>query len=129
MAAYKDFDAALNEQEKEPVRFRLGGEDFQIDSIKAGPLLRLARMSDAEDADALLQFDSFLTSLIRKEDHKRWAEVLDKVSTDTLLEVVQFIVEESAGRPTELPSASPERQRTSGRRSNTGTRKSAKKTA
>lgn len=126
---FKDFDAALKEQEREPIRFRLGGEDFQIDGIHSGPLLRLARIQQVSDIEAAVQFDSFISALIRKEDRKRWDKALEQVPIDVLLEVVQFIVEESTGRPTERPSDLPDRPRKSGQASNTASRKSAKKTA
>lgn len=129
MGSFKDFDAAQREQEQEPIRFRLGGQDFQVRAVPAGALLRLARMAEAEGAEALVQFDGFLASIIQAEDRERWQSVMDRVTTATLLDVAQFIIEEATGRPTEQPSASVDRLPNNGSASNTASPDSERRTA
>lgn len=127
--AFKDFDAAIAEQRQEPVSFRAGGEDFEIEAVNAGPLLKLARLASLEGAQAVVEFDNLCRALLSEKDQERWDKVLNRIPTETVVAIVEFIIEESTGKVTEQPSASRGRLPKSGRQSNTGSRPSAKKRA
>lgn len=108
MDRYRDFDAALAEQ-GDPLRFRLGGVEFTcLPEIPAGPMLKLARHADQIDADALRLFGEFLAAIIVPEQREDFDRALDRVGLGTLLELIQWVVEEAIGRP--LPNASSSEQ-------------------
>lgn len=100
---FRDFDAAL--AESEPLTFKLGGTLFTcLPEIPAGPVLRLARHADTIDAEAFVVFHQFLLSVIVPEQRDALELALDNTGLGTLLDLIQWLIEEATGRP--LPGAS-----------------------
>ncbi|MDP9403851.1 MAG: hypothetical protein M3P85_11130 [Actinomycetota bacterium] len=101
---FRDFDAAWAEQTAQPLRFRLGGEDFTVPRIGAGAMLRMAAAPD-DTAAAQLILDALVAAL--GSDGERFRAVVDRVPVPALEDVVRWLVEESTGRPTQGRAPSP----------------------
>jgi hypothetical protein len=117
---YRDFDAERAERVRDPLRFRLGGEDFVADGgIPATAVFDLAVMSEAEGDAAFLAFRDFLLSVLPGDDEGRLMATLRaaRVPLEQLADVVSWLIAQATARPTPRRSASPESPRKNGRRS------------
>ncbi len=102
MSRFRDFDAAR--AESEPLRFRLGGELFEMACVlPAGPLLDMARSKN--DDEAIVALASFFDQLIPEADRERFSEAIRRTDIRALAEAQAWIIAEATGRP--LPNASP----------------------
>lgn len=102
MSRFRDFDAAR--AESEPIRFRLGGELFELACVlPAGPLLDMARAKT--DDEAIPALVSFFEAIVPEEDKERFAAAIRKSDVRTLAEAQAWIIGEATGRP--LSPASP----------------------
>ncbi len=124
--AHRDFDAARAERTADLVSFKLGGERFEFDrQIPAEPMLAMARAARLQPniasqnatpeevaeaiAEAYALTADFIEGILVPDDVDRFRRAL-RVSRmrfegpDGLLELVQWLVEETVGRP--LVSAS-----------------------
>lgn len=106
MSRHKDFDAARAESVGEPLTFRLAGYDFEtVGEIPAGPLLDMAAsVTSGSDVTGLSALQAFFAAIIPEERAKDFNDAIRKVGLTTMLELIQWIVEETTGRP--LTSAS-----------------------
>jgi len=102
MSRFRDFDAAR--AESEPIRFRLGGELFELACVlPAGPLLDMARAKT--DDEAIPALVAFFEAIVADDDTERFAAAIRRSDIRTLAEAQAWIIAEATGRP--LPNASP----------------------
>lgn len=109
MPRYRDFDAARAEQHREPLTFRLGGEEFTIDgALPAGILLDIAAAQSSGNQEAMFgAIVGMWDQLIPQPDQERFAQAIRKVDLETMLALVEWVVEETTGRPFGQPASSP----------------------
>lgn len=95
-----------------PVTFELDGEAFTAKPAIPGALL-LDFIADADSDDggrAAQALIDFVTNVIVPDDRERFTQLVRDeeriVEIETLAEVVEFLVEEYASRPTESPADS-----------------------
>jgi hypothetical protein len=108
---HKDFGAPANMDE--PITFTLYGETFRCaPSIQGRTLLQFISMSGDDEspdkgASAVLQF---FDSALVKADRERFVELTSSEDTvvplETLASIMEWLVEQYSGRPTEPPSPS-----------------------
>lgn len=112
MAKFKDFGVGQVPEEKEQISFKLHGEEFFcVAHMQGRAMLSLVKDSASKDpvvaADTI---DTFFSQVLTDESLERFnALTLDKhriVTTETLGEIVGWLLEEYAGRPEEQPEAS-----------------------
>lgn len=120
MSEFRDFDAAYSEAGGEPIRFRLGGEEFAARRPSLGPTLRLSSGLGSDGQAGLgdlANLEAFIRAHLGEDDHARWAAVLDRVPIVAVADVTEYLMEAGTGRPTQPPSDSPGRLRPIGRTS------------
>lgn len=109
MSRYKDFDAARAEFEGEPLRFKLGGREFEtLPFLPARALLDLAAQGDSMGAAGFAAFGEFLSRTVIEAQRDDLAEAMNLVDFPTVREVVSWILEESTARPLSSATPSPE---------------------
>lgn len=102
MAQFRDFDAEM--AAGEPIRFRLAGRDWQtVPDVPAGAVFDLARVADAEGAEAFQAFVDFLTAVIDPSQADEFVAALPQVPLKSLLAVVQWVMAEAAAVPFTQP--------------------------
>lgn len=108
---YKDFGAG-NSGEKEPIVFKLHGEEFTcIPTIQGKTLMNLVSRSQSEDpTETMAVVETFFNKVLVDESLERFNNLLDDkdriVSMDTLGEVITWLVEEYSARPNPQPEVS-----------------------
>ncbi len=118
MARRRDFDAAASARDLEPIFFTVRGDDYEaIPECPGGLLLDLAAANDSgktEASTAVKLLDAVLTG----DSAERFKTALRRpdnpISLGDLTDIIQWLVEEYTGRPTQQPSASPDGLSTSG---------------
>lgn len=110
MSRFKDFDAARAEQHREPLTFRLGGEEFTITGVlPAGILLDIAAAQSSGNQEAMFgAVVGMWDQLVPPADQERFAAAIRRVDLETMLALVEWVVEETTGRPFGSSSSSPE---------------------
>lgn len=118
MVRHKDFGAPASNDE--PVTFTLYGETFRCaPSIQGRTLLKFISVSSGENADqsATAVLDFFDSALV-KADRARFVELTSDDDTvvplETLASIMEWLVEQYSGRPTEPPSPSESGELTTG---------------
>ncbi len=111
MVRHKDFGAPASTDE--PITFTLYGETFRCaPSIQGRTLLQFISMSGDDEspdkgASAVLQF---FDSALVKADRERFVAMTSSEDTvvplETLASIMEWLVEQYSGRPTEPPSPS-----------------------
>lgn len=111
MVRHKDFGSPASSDE--PITFNLYGQTFRCKAALQGrTLMEFIALSADEDnpasgAKAILQF--FDTALVN-EDRERFAQMTTSddhvVPLETLGSIMEWLVEQYAGRPTQPPSPS-----------------------
>lgn len=118
---FRDFDAAdEHENQTEPIGFKLGGEVFEVhEELPIWPLIRLAKATEESELEAMASFADFVLSIVPEEDGDRLLGAIEKsrISVRKFMELVEFLMEEDTGRPTEPPSSSPPKRASNGRSS------------
>lgn len=118
--AFRDFDATRARAQREPVRFRLGGQDFtctatpsiaQALDLARAPEPDLTDMESATTGQAVAALIRFIESLlVSKSDQKRWRRVLrskrDPISAQDIIELGTWLTVQYTARPTRPPSES-----------------------
>jgi hypothetical protein len=108
---FKDFGAGKDNGKKEPLVFKLHGEEFQcIPQVQGQVMLNLVIDSNSSDPSATARVISgFFKSVLEDESYVKFEELLaDKkriVSVETLSEIVAWLIEEYGNRPEEQPEA------------------------
>lgn len=109
MTRFKDFGSGSVDTPKEPLTFKLHGEDFSCHpAIQGKVLLNLAANGSSEDpAAAAKTIDSFFGYVLTPESNERFQNLLMDperiVSMDTLSDIVQWLIEEYTNRPNQQP--------------------------
>jgi len=112
MTKYRDFGSGKNTGEKEPVTFKIHGEDFSCrEELQGKTLLDLVAQSGADDpAQAAKTIGNFFENVLVPESYERFNKLItspDKIVTvETLAEISGWLVELYAGRPEEEPKVS-----------------------
>jgi hypothetical protein len=125
--SHRDFAAARQEHDDDPITFKLGGQVFGVRRrIPAGYLLDVSAVeqdpallavylnaalldddTDENDESSAVRFDRLL--------HDPHALGKNKpVEIDLLSDIVAYVIEEQTGRPTKPPAHSPRGRSTSG---------------
>lgn len=109
MSRFRDFDAARAAAAGDPLTFKLGGELFTASGeLPAGVLLDLGRaVADDNTMVAIDLMQEFFESIVGADDEERFAKAMRRVGLETVTALVQWIVEESTGRPFVSASSSP----------------------
>lgn len=106
---FKDFGAGKNAGKREPLVFKLHGEEFNcVTEVQGSVMLNLVIDSSSDDPSATAKVISgFFKSVMQEESYVRFEELLqDKekiVSVETLSEIVAWLIEEYGNRPEEQP--------------------------
>lgn len=116
--AHKTFTAAKADALGDPISFDIDGDEFLIPRpVPAWPMLELAACGDeGEPTRIAAAFVGFLTAVLPAEQHERFRRTCaeKRVDQELLLEIVQFVIEESTGRPTVPLSSLGERRSSTG---------------
>lgn len=111
MAEIKDFGGSFVD-DREPIIFKLYGEDFEcVKAVQGKMLLDFTKKSNSEDpADQAELINDFFSQVLLDESYERFETLLkskDKiVPVETLGEITGWIVEQLTSRPEEQPEAS-----------------------
>jgi hypothetical protein len=113
MTRFKDFGAGTSAGEKQPLSFKLHGEEFHcLPEVQGKVLLDLVAKSNNESdpAAAATIVSTFFDIVLEDESAIRFNELLKSkdriVSMETLAEITSWLVEEYAGRPEAQPEVS-----------------------
>jgi len=113
MARFKDFGTGDQDKPVEELHFSLHGEDFQCKpKIQGKVLLDLIARSNAQEnpAEAAKLISEFFGIVLLKESFERFTALTlseDKIiDVEQLSDIVAWLVEEYAKRPTPLPLVS-----------------------
>lgn len=129
--AVKTFGAARAEAVGTSLPFNIGAHRFEVPlPAPAVPLLDLAAVADEDDeAKIAAAFYSFIFGVLDADDHERFRSACAEVrlSLEELLELVQWLIEEAVGRPTQRLSRSAAQPSNTGTSSNGASRKPGKR--
>jgi hypothetical protein len=112
MARFKDFGSGGDASEKEPISFKLWGEEFHcVPVIQGKLLLEIVSDSTSDDTSKSAQvMEKFFTAVLKPESKKAFDAILsdqEKItSLETLSEIVAWLMEEYSNRPNERSLAS-----------------------
>jgi hypothetical protein len=108
-ARFKDFDAAEAERKGEPITFRLGGREWTAAHKGAANFLAFARNAAEPGLNQLTALDDFITDTLPEEEREPFHAMLraEDIEVVTLTQVMQWIVEQMSGNPTDVVSPSP----------------------
>lgn len=113
MARFKDFGSPFDMEAAEKLTFKLYGEEFVCyPQMQGKTLLQFVEITASEDeaasAAAILKFFS---KVLVPESFERFEKLADDpnkiISVETLVEIVGWITEQYADRPTKGPEHSP----------------------
>lgn len=105
---FKDFGSGADIV-KEPVTFRLYGEDFECwPSLQGKILLEIVANADSEDGSSMAKsINEFLGAAVKPESKERldalMADPEKVVDVETLGEIMGWLVEQYSARPTQQP--------------------------
>lgn len=111
-ARFKDFGSGKTNGEKEPLSFKLHGENFEcVEEVQGKLMLDLVADSGSEDpVKAAGVVNKFFKQVLKDESWTRFEALLEDkeriVTVETLAEITGWLVEEYTGRPTEGPEVS-----------------------
>jgi hypothetical protein len=117
MARFKDFDAAASERKGEPITFRLGGRDWTAAHVNAANFLAFSRViADAGGPGQATGFYEYIVATLADDDRDDFRSMLSEqdVQLATLIELMQWIIEQATGNPTSAASSSPAQPSKSG---------------
>ena len=109
MSKFKDFGAGSSLAEREPISFKLHGEDFNCVAAMPGKVLLdiVAKSSSESTADQAAVINDFFSHVLLEESLERFnALVVDKervVTAETLGEITGWLVEQYSERPNPQP--------------------------
>lgn len=111
MTRFKDFGSGSGNAEKEPLAFKLHGEDFSCrPAIQGKVLIDLAKSGNSEDPSAAAEtIEKFFDVVLVDSDRERFQALLvdpDRiVSVETLSDIIAWLMEEYTNRPNQQPEA------------------------
>lgn len=109
MSRFKDFGAGSASDTKEPLSFKIHGEDFHcVPEVQGKALLKLVSDSSADDpTKAAAAIDTFFDLVLEDESLVRFNMLVqDKhriVSVETLTEIISWLMEQYTDRPEAQP--------------------------
>lgn len=109
MSKFRDFGDASDTSDREPISFKLNGEEFHcMPALPGKTLLDIVAKSSSDDAgDQAGVINDFFSHVLQDESLERFnALVTDKVkivSTETLGEITGWLIEQYADRPNPQP--------------------------
>ena len=109
MSRFKDFGAGSAKDSKEPIVFKIHGEDYTcVPEIQGKALLKLVADSGSNDpVKSAAAIDKFFDMVLEDESLERFnALVEDKhriVTVETLTEIITWLMEQYTDRPEEQP--------------------------
>jgi hypothetical protein len=112
MSKFKDFGVGKAPESTEPISFKLYDEEFFcVPQMQGRVMLSLVKDSSSDDPMvAANTIDKFFDQVLVEESLERFNTLtLDKekiVTTETLGEIVGWLLEEYSGRPEEQPEVS-----------------------
>ena len=113
MTRFKDFGAGTSTGEKQPMSFKLHGEEFHcLPEVQGKVLLNLVAKSSNENdpAAAAAIISTFFDTVLQDESFERFDALLNSkdkiVNMETLADITSWLVEEYAGRPEAQPEVS-----------------------
>lgn len=105
MAKFRDFGSGKQNEDREPISFKLHDEEFFcVPQIQGVVLLELVASSGSEDsADSVRAITTFFKDVLEDESYKRFSKLIrDKkriVDAGTLGEIVGWVVSQYGDRP------------------------------
>lgn len=110
MARFKKFEAGKKITDFESLGFELNGHDFECyPAIQGAVFLDFISISEKEDGAAASALYGFLKDSMPKKEYDRLQEVLHDpeviIEIETIAEIVKYLVEEYASRPTQEPNS------------------------
>lgn len=110
MTRTKDFGKGAKSSDFEPLEFELGGKTFHCRPALQGKfLLDMAASADPDNpASSALAVNKFFERALKPADLKRFNALLEDpdtiIKSETLGEILSWLVEEYSDRPTEEPT-------------------------
>jgi predicted transcriptional regulator len=111
MAKFKDF-GSRSTGDAEPISFKIYDQEFHcVAQIQGKVLLNMVANTKSDDpSEAANTINTFFETVLKKESLDRFNALLENenniVTVDTLGEIVGWLTEQYANRPTEGSSAS-----------------------
>jgi hypothetical protein len=105
---FKDFGSGA-EISKEPLSFRIYGEDFECyPSLQGKVLLDIVANADSNDGAGMAKtISEFLEAAVKPESKNRLDDLMNDperiVDVETLSEIMAWLVEQYSARPTQQP--------------------------
>ena len=102
---FKDFGSGVSEIVKEPLTFKLYGEEFKcMPNVQGKVMLELVADSSSDDpAVSARTLAMFFNKVLLSEDREKFNELLDSedkiVSVETLSEISAWLIEQYTARP------------------------------
>lgn len=109
MSRFKDFGAGSASDSKEPLVFKIHGEEFHcVPEVQGKALLKLVSESSADDpVKAANAIDTFFDLVLQEESLERFNSLVqDKhriVTVETLTEIISWLMEQYTDRPEAQP--------------------------
>lgn len=113
MARFKDFGSPFDSDSAEKLSFKIYDEEFFCYPEMPGKtLLEFVSLSNSEDpAETAKSINTFFKKVLTEESYVQFENLAQDpnrvVSVTTLTEIIQWLVEEYSGRPTQGPEHSP----------------------
>jgi hypothetical protein len=107
MARYKDFGAPFDAETAEKLTFKLYGEDFECyPEMQGKTLLEFVRNSSSDDiTESISAITDFFSKVLVPESFEKFESLADDpnkiISISTLTEIVSWVMEQYADRPTQ----------------------------
>lgn len=107
----RDFDAERTANGQPQVTFKVGGETFTVRRfVPANALAEFGRRSITNFGDTMEAYDAFLKSCVEESDAEKWdkvrAEADPPLTVGAVEQILWFVMDAAAGRPTEASSSS-----------------------
>lgn len=106
---HRAFDAAAKEASAEPITFSVSGFDHTftvVTPLPVGQLILFSRAVNKSEAEQARALDALLRGWLIEADREKWDECLGAMQDlEVLGHIVNYVVEEAAGRPTQASSS------------------------
>jgi len=109
---FKDFGSGIGDEAREPLSFKLHGEEFNcIPEVQGKTMLNLISDASSNDpAKSAELINTFFKKVLVEESFERFNALCEHpekiVTVDTLADITSWLVEEYSGRPEEQPTVS-----------------------